>query len=569
MKARGRGRGRPKQSFIPPPPPSLDLRQYGGGRDSDASFASSRPSSIGVGRSTAAADLVNDRSYQQSAVRAINAYLSSHSFPHLIKTTFPSAKDITSIVNFIISQLDYPNPKMEDDLPFILKSLNCPFKITKSALRTPATPHAWPGFVAVLHWLVQIAMYNEDLASNQSSFAHENSMYEYALQSYLHFIRGDDDSVEALDGDFMKKLEQERDNVVEKVKGLERDADELKARMEKQSTDLPKKEEEKSVLEADVKKFNTMIEKINLQMSVLEKDLEEKEKELRTKVEERKRICEENEGLKKTVQSQTFNTRDAERMKKEMQAVEREIAEAGIERNSFEEKCWDLDSTIGHKLKELEELAKECNKTIRKLKLGSNLQYVLNPSGTTPAEVMGIDYKSTITPALDSHTDEINKSSVVKLEEMIALQRQLKENFARIEEKRNRVAALHSRIEELEARLNSLKKETQEYVHRCALEAKKITEEIRTEAHNMGIVEREAAEVLKASELKLQDAIKESEEETQRCALELLAMVDSVSEYKEYVEGKISEMKQSLTDTAKSVSEAYKASLPALLAQKK
>ncbi|KAK4803733.1 hypothetical protein SAY86_003550 [Trapa natans] len=566
MKARGRGHT--KKSFIPPPTP-LQLHQFGGRRDSDASFASSRPSSVGLGRS-AAGDLINDRSYQQSAVRAINAYLSSRSFPLLIKSTLPSAKDITAIVNFIISQLEYPNPKMDEDLPILLKSLNCPFKISKSALRTPATPHAWPTFVAVIHWLVQIALYNEDLAPNTSSMANENTMHAYALEGYLHYIRGDDDSVETVDGDFMKKLEHERDAIVDKVKRLEKDASELKARADALKTGPSQRElleRDKSVLEVDKKKFETMIEEYERRNVKLKSAMDEKEKELMTKEEETKRICQENEELKKTVESQAFNTRDVERMKKEMQVVEREIADAEVERNNYEDKCWDLEATLGHKLKELEELAKECNRTIRKLKVGGDLQYLLNPQGTTPSEVMGIDYKSSITPAMDSHIDEINKSSVVKLEEMIALQQKLKDHSVMMEKKRHQVEILHSRVEELEAQLNSLKKETQEYVHRCAVEVKRMWEDLQTEAHNMHIVERGAEEVLKASELKLQDTIRKNEEEIQRCAFELFTMLDSVSGYKEYLEGKIFEMKTSLSDTAKSISDAYRASPPTPFAQ--
>ncbi|KAK4793990.1 hypothetical protein SAY86_011984 [Trapa natans] len=559
------GRGRPKQQpLIPPPTP-----QFGGRRDSDASFSSSRPSSIGVGR-TAAADLVNDRTYQLSAVRAVNAYLSSHSFPMLIKSTLPSAKDITAIVNFIISQLEYPNPKMDQDLPILLKSLNCPFKISKSALRTPATPHAWPTFVAVLHWLVQIAMYNEDFASNPSSMANENTMHAYALEGYLHYIRGDDDSVESVDEDFMKKLEYERDVFVDKVKGLEKDASELKARagvLKTGPSQIELLERDKSMVEGDKKKFEAMIEEYERRNGNLKKAMEEKEKELTTKEDETKRICQENEELKKTVESQVFSTRDVERMKKETQAVEREIAEAEVERNSFEDKCWDLDATLGHKLKELEELAKECNKTIRKLKIGGDLQYLLNSQGTTPAEVMGIDYKSTIIPALYSHTDEINKFSVVKLEEMIVLQQKMKDHSTMTEKKRHQVGVLHSHLEELEARLNSLKKETQEYVHRCAVEVKRRWEEIQMETHNIHIVEREAAEVLKASEFKLQDSIRENEEEIQRCAFDLFTLLDSISGYKEHIQGKISEMKNSLSNTAKLISDAYRASPPTSFAQ--
>ena len=60
-----------------------------------------------------------------------------------------------------------------------------------------------------------------------------------------------------------------------------------------------------------------------------------------------------------------------------------------------------------------------------------------------------MDYKSTLKPALTSFNDDIKKSSMAKLEEMIALQQQSVENAAKIEAKRNRIAALQSRIDEV------------------------------------------------------------------------------------------------------------------------
>ena len=50
-----------------------------------------------------------------------------------------------------------------------------------------------------------------------------------------------------------------------------------------------------------------------------------------------------------------------------LQAVERDIAEAELARNTWEEKCWDLDTKIGHQFKELEALAMECNQAMRRL----------------------------------------------------------------------------------------------------------------------------------------------------------------------------------------------------------
>ncbi|KAL5854806.1 hypothetical protein ACOSQ4_004608 [Xanthoceras sorbifolium] len=176
---------------------------------------------------------------------------------------------------------------------------------------------------------------------------------------------------------------------------------------------------------------------------------------------------------------------------------------------------------------------------------------------------MGIDYKSILKPTLESLADDINKSSMEKLEELISLQQQSSELATKIEGKRTRIAELQSHIEELEAQLNLLRKETQEHTYRCTSEAKKMVEDVKKEAHNLDMVEREAAEVLKASEMKLQEAIRQSEEEIQICACELFAMVDSISKHKEHMESKISEMKSSVSETASTVSEAYKNSLPA------
>ena len=83
------------------------------------------------------------------------------------------------------------------------------------------------------------------------------------------------------------------------------------------------------------------------------------------------------------------------------------------------------------------------------MKPGNGFQYVLNAKGSTPAEVMGIDYKLTLKPALKSYSDDIKISSVEKLEELISLQQQSSELFVTIEGKRNYIAPLQSHIDKV------------------------------------------------------------------------------------------------------------------------
>ncbi|KAJ8755003.1 hypothetical protein K2173_015515 [Erythroxylum novogranatense] len=448
---RGSTRWRPAESMNPQPTPDHHHRQFP--RDSDASFSSSRPSSIGVGR---AFELPIDRAHQGAAVRAVNAYLSAHQgaavravnaylssySSHLSLKTHPisSAKDITETLHFVLHQLDYPSTKLEDDLFLLLKSLNCPFKVNKSTLRAPNTPYNWPSYLAVIHWLVQIAMYKEHLVANSKSFMESNNMFMYALDSYLNYIRGDDDAVDALYKEFVEKLERERDVVLESVRDLERSYSELEGKAEalrSGQTERERLEKERSVLEEDVKKIEAM-----------EKVLEEKGKELEAKVEEKMRIDMENEELKKRVEEQSLNAMDAERMKRELQAVERDTSEAEAARNLWEEEIWDLHSAIGRKFKELESLAMECNHAARRLKLGDGFHYSLNAKGSTPAQFMGIDYKSTLKPGLQSFTEDIKRTSMAKLEELILLQQQSSELNAKVEAKKNQTASIQSYVEE-------------------------------------------------------------------------------------------------------------------------
>lgn len=387
-------------------------------------------------------------------------------------------------------------------------------------------------------------------------------MYMYASDSYLNYIEGKDEDVDNIDKGFIEKLEKEKENVSEYVEELKKKVSEMEGAMTG-PTEREKLEKEKCVLEEDLNKFNAIIGELNTRKEKMENLVEEKEGEIGKKVEEHKRICEENEEFKKRVKLQTINARDVERMRRELQAVERDIADAENARNEWESKTWDLDSTLGRKFKELEALSMECNQAMKRLKLATEIQYSLNSNGSTPSEVMGVDYKSTLKPALESFADDVKRSSVEKLEELISLQQQSSEMAAKIEGKRKRIDALQFHINEMETQLNLLSKETQEITKRCAEEAKKMEEDIQTEAHNLDMVEREAVAVLKASESKLQEAIRQCEEEIQIRALDLFALVDSVSKYKERMESKISKMNKGISETALTVSEAYKNSLPA------
>ncbi|KAK4739685.1 hypothetical protein R3W88_003382 [Solanum pinnatisectum] len=272
------------------------LRQFlsTGGCDSDTSFAGSRPSSIGV-NSRSFAIPISDRSYQLSAMH------------------------ITETLKFILCRFEFSSlesQKLEDKLQTLMKSLNCPVKLNKSALRAPGTPHYWPSLFVAIHWLVQLCKFDDHRLSSAQPPASENKELSYAIESYLHYLRGKDD----------QRL-IENVNVME---GNEKTQEEKLEAMKKGPLKKNVLENEKSALEEDVKKFHAMIEQLEGHLMVMEKLLEEKEKGLETKVADKEMICAENEE-------------DAKRMKREVQALEMDIKN---QRNGWEEKAWDLDSAV-------------------------------------------------------------------------------------------------------------------------------------------------------------------------------------------------------------------------------
>ncbi|KAL8171681.1 hypothetical protein V2J09_023485 [Rumex salicifolius] len=545
----------------------------GGPRDSDASFASNRPSTASFGNAGAPRQSnISDPSSKQSAIRRINSYLSSHNVPiSLSLKPLPSNREISDTLKFILSRFELNSTKVEDDLFVLLKQLNCPHKLNRSALKAPGTPHSFPHVLTVLNWLVQIVDYKDHLSPSLDSEEENPSLYTnldpvtaHAHSCYMYFMGGDDGAEQSTKSEFKSKIEREKNAWKDKVDSLEKEISELEAKLELSRSGpspLEAIEEEKQVLEKDKQKFEEFVAKLTDKLKDSQKSLDDKEKELAAALKEKVSICMESEELKKKVETQKIDLWVAERMRREMQAVEREIREAELARTEREEKSWSIDEKINHQLKELDALSIESNQLLKRLKLASDLQYVLNAKGSTVVEVLGIDSKSTIKPAIKSMVDETKKSSMANSEEVLVLQQQVVELNKKIEGKKKHKSELQHIIDETKAWLNSHKKEIENYEARCAAEAEELWKDIEAEIHSLNNKDREANQTLMAAKLKLQETEKQSQDEIQMCAYELAAMIDAVSKHKEHMEGKIVEMRTEISETAELVSEAHKKSL--------
>ncbi|RLN22337.1 hypothetical protein C2845_PM07G08280 [Panicum miliaceum] len=559
---RGGGRRFPKPSLAPSAAeatPALDssaipirnLDSAFSRRDSDvASLCSShRASSVGAG--VGAAPNFSDRATQAAALRVVNAYLAP---AVTLRGPLPSARDIQAALRILLERIDFPpnEATFEDDLIQALRLLGCPYKITRSALKAPGTPHSWPPLLSVLHWLTIFAQYCDAEASSAAQ-APPNDLLLYTTQGYRHFLSGDDDAVEALDQEYLSQARTSGEAAVATLRAVEKEAQELEAEVNKLTSGpsrLEALEAEKEAFTADVHKFEAVVKTWKTKIDEREEALVDLEKELEAKVLDARRTAAENQDLLKKVDTQAVNVRDVERMHREMQAIERDIANAENGKAALEDKGWELDAKLVTKLEELEGLAERCNQALKKLKPGIDFQYRINSKGSSPAEMLGPGYKTVLKPALLAHSEENKRIAVSNLAESVDLQKELQGSAKILEEKRSYISSLQAKHDEMVARLNLLDREITNDDSRCTADARRMKDELEKKYNDLISVETEADEFLKNSEKRLQDAILKDDEETQAAVRELLQLIDSIAEHKDFMEATIAQRRKELYETA-------------------
>ncbi|KAF3319830.1 kinetochore protein NDC80 [Carex littledalei] len=555
---------RPGARRLPQPPPgsgvpSMNLSRAfdRARRDSDATSVSSLPSSTGT-RFSVSSTILADRGSQVSALSYLNSYLADLNAPFSLSSPFPSGRDIASAFKFLLERLDYPISEkgFEEDLLSFLLILNCPIKINKSALKAPGAPHTWPKILAVLYWLAQFARVSDHLSESQPPSSTSNDLLPYLTQSYSLFLSGDDDAVAELDEEYASTVRAHRDISAEQAEGMEKEIADLEAKLAAAISGPSLREElekKRGLLIEDKKKFEAVVESWTERLREMEETRNGLEKELEVKNKEHKRLSEEKDELEKRIGMQGVSVRDMERMKREMQALERDIEEAKNVKSMAEEKVWEAEAGIAQKLDEMEVVVEQCNLAIKKLKLEIDFRYMLNVKGSTPAEVIGADYRTTLKPTLKNLEEEMKKSSVSKLEESIALQEQLQDKCKVPEEKKQLLTALQDRLDEIEGRLRLVKNEMEKHRVTCAAETKKMRADLEEKENQLSSIENEAQEFLKSAETKLSDAIRVAEEETQLCAYEVIAVMDAAIQFKESMESMTDATKADLAEYIDSV----------------
>ncbi|XP_066331104.1 kinetochore protein NDC80 homolog isoform X4 [Miscanthus floridulus] len=234
----GGGRWLPKPSLAPSTAseatPALDASvirnldsAFSRGDSAAASLCSSGPATAGAG--VGAAPNFYDSATQTAALRVVNAFLAPAA---ALRGPLPAAGDIQAALHLLVDRLHLPrnDATFEDDLIQDFLLLECPYKVTSSALKALGAPHSWPVLLSVLHWLTLLCYsQGDDLDAPGDP---SNDLLLHTTQSYSHFLLGDAAAVAALDEQYASNARMTGEASIATVRALEKEAEELETKYE-------------------------------------------------------------------------------------------------------------------------------------------------------------------------------------------------------------------------------------------------------------------------------------------------------------------------------------------------
>lgn len=182
------------------------------------------------------------KAFKDQSIRELADFLVANNYPHpltLKQLNQPSSSDFRKIFEFLVSSMKPGfklGPKLEEEIPALLKLYGYPFTIPKSHFQTIGVPHTWPTLLNVLTWFrINI------LATSNSEFqqvllapsdddngivGQKKMLWDYTNETYDMYMGGADEFDDALEN--LEKRLATNSRIDEEIEALTRERDKNK-----------------------------------------------------------------------------------------------------------------------------------------------------------------------------------------------------------------------------------------------------------------------------------------------------------------------------------------------------
>lgn len=463
----------------------------------------------------------------------------------------PSSKDFFYMLEFLLRRID-PNfafkdaKKPEEETPALFKALKYPFGMSARSLSSVGTPHAWPNFLAALHWFIEMLTYHE-LAQEYrmaifeedatSAEAVSHSFFEFVAESYSAFMSFDERENQ-LETEFVRAMLDRNREREEHTFRLKEHTSQILAETERlanQDTRIVKLTETVNAAQAEMEALKAEVKRIQEENENRAAQLNEMKAKGNAQREMQAQLEKDLASIDRVLRLQTERGLDADKLKTSTQEVKQAIITATNRRDEVEQASSLLEMEISEKFREVERGTSALNALLESTELVKQLGAEIRVQPQHPSNILSMDMKATVKPLLLKFLEEQRAQHQANQPLLVEMQAKAESKKEEVNLRRANLADLKSRLDRETASFNGLKDtfvQPRKQIEQSILE-------IENEIAQIALSSKGSLSSRKKDQLDLAqkiDSLKLSYEkvETELCD-QLALYVDWFVEHKEYI----------------------------------
>lgn len=357
---------------------------------------------------------LRDRSFQARIGQELLEYLTQNNFELEMKHSLgqntlrsPTQKDFNYIFQWLYHRID-PGYRfqrgMDAEVPPILKQLRYPYEkgITKSQI-TAVGGQNWPTFLAMLHWLMQLAQmmdrfimgeYDDACAEAGVDVSGDRIIFRFLTGAYHDWLQGGEDEDDDTAGQRLvphveamaEEFERGNEKYVQEMQVLEAENRSLRDQIEeveKHAPDMAKLDKHFRILEDDKRKFEDYIQNVQGKIEKYEMRIKFLDEEVKKTDTDLQNADEERSSLQASVDQQGITIQDIDRMNTERDRLQKSLEDTMSRLEEGNARVMEKESEASQKLEDLEEI----------VKLYNTLGYQASLIPSTAVNAKDVDYE--------------------------------------------------------------------------------------------------------------------------------------------------------------------------------
>ena len=409
---------------------------------------------------------IKEKAYVMMSVQRLEQYLVENGYEKPLtqqQLMCPPSKDFFYMFEFLLRRVDVTfafkdAKKMEEETPVLFKALKYPFGMSARSLHSVGTPHAWPTFLAALHWMVELltyyevaemhrmAAYDEDPTSPESL---RYSFFEFVGEAYSAFMSFDDREAQ-LELEFVRSLlDRNRERAESTSRTLEHTVQiqEETTRLRNQETRVAKLVQSLEASTSELEKLKADVAKVKAENESSARKLAEVKARGSSQREAVERLQMEIGSLDRLLRTQAEQGLDAEKLKTQKEEVKQAIIGAMNRRDEVEQSSSAIEMEISEKYREVERGVSALNALLETTELVKTLGGEIRVQPQSPTSILSMDIKLSVKPVLLAFLEDKRKLHQQNQPVLVEMQ-------TKADQKKEEVAMRRGSLAELKAKMD-------------------------------------------------------------------------------------------------------------------